>query len=157
MGRPRTRAALGCLSSLEDAANEVYVSAVSAWEISIKQSLGKLELDQPPPVVGPLWELAIGEVNGQPVAGLKGVGIEVVLPNGQIITIPVIVIPPLGPGRGTDPQKLWQLISERDRARLVSSALTQISGELQDDTSKHILERASAQLIHHASRPGGNR
>lgn len=35
-----------CRGALEDAANEVYVSAVSAWEIAIKQSLGKLELDQ---------------------------------------------------------------------------------------------------------------
>ena len=33
--------------AIEDGANEVYASAVSAWEIAIKQSLGKLDLDQP--------------------------------------------------------------------------------------------------------------
>jgi hypothetical protein len=109
------------------------------------------------PVVGPLWELAVGEVNGQPVAGLKGVGVEVVLPNGQVITIPVIVLPPLGPGRGADPQKLWQLLHERDRARVVSSALMQIVGQLQDDSSKEILKRASAELVQHANRRSPNR
>jgi PIN domain nuclease of toxin-antitoxin system len=33
--------------ALEDGANEVLVSVVSAWEIAIKQSLGKLELAKP--------------------------------------------------------------------------------------------------------------
>jgi PIN domain nuclease of toxin-antitoxin system len=33
--------------ALEDGANEVSVSVVSAWEIAIKQSLGKLELPKP--------------------------------------------------------------------------------------------------------------
>jgi len=103
-----------------------------------------------PTVVGPLWELAVGEVNGQPVAGLKGVGVEIVLPNRQVISIPVIVLPPLGPGRGTDPQKLWQLLNERDRARVISSALTQISGVVQDERSKEILKHASSALIQHA-------
>jgi len=32
---------------LEDGANDVFVSIVSAWEIAIKQSLGKLELPKP--------------------------------------------------------------------------------------------------------------
>lgn len=32
---------------LEDGTNDVYVSVVSAWEIAIKQSLGKLELSKP--------------------------------------------------------------------------------------------------------------
>jgi PIN domain nuclease of toxin-antitoxin system len=32
---------------LEDGANDVLVSVVSAWEIAIKQSLGKLELPRP--------------------------------------------------------------------------------------------------------------
>ena len=32
---------------LEDGANDVFVSVVSAWEIAIKQSLGKLELSKP--------------------------------------------------------------------------------------------------------------
>jgi PIN domain nuclease of toxin-antitoxin system len=33
--------------AIEDGGNEVLVSAVSAWEIAIKQSLGKLELTAP--------------------------------------------------------------------------------------------------------------
>lgn len=36
-----------CRTALEDGANEVRVSVVSAWEIAIKQSLGKLELALP--------------------------------------------------------------------------------------------------------------
>ena len=36
-----------CRTAIEDGTNEVYASAVSAWEIAIKQSLGKLDLDQP--------------------------------------------------------------------------------------------------------------
>lgn len=32
---------------LEDGTNDVFVSVVSAWEIAIKQSLGKLELAKP--------------------------------------------------------------------------------------------------------------
>jgi PIN domain nuclease of toxin-antitoxin system len=33
--------------AIEDGENSVYVSAVSAWEIAIKQSIGKLELARP--------------------------------------------------------------------------------------------------------------
>ena len=33
--------------ALEDGSNGVFVSIVSAWEIAIKQSLGKLELPKP--------------------------------------------------------------------------------------------------------------
>lgn len=33
--------------ALEDGTNDVFVSVVSAWEIAIKQSLGKLELSKP--------------------------------------------------------------------------------------------------------------
>jgi PIN domain nuclease of toxin-antitoxin system len=33
--------------ALEDGANEVFASVVTAWEIAIKQSLGKLELPAP--------------------------------------------------------------------------------------------------------------
>lgn len=33
---------------LEDPANELYLSAASAWEISIKHALGKLRLPLPP-------------------------------------------------------------------------------------------------------------
>lgn len=36
-----------CRGAIEDALNEVLVSVVSAWEIAIKQSLGKLELGRP--------------------------------------------------------------------------------------------------------------
>jgi PIN domain nuclease of toxin-antitoxin system len=34
-------------TAIEDGSNDVYVSIASAWEIAIKQSLGKLELDRP--------------------------------------------------------------------------------------------------------------
>ena len=34
-------------SAIEDGANDVRVSVVSAWEIAIKQSLGKLDLPRP--------------------------------------------------------------------------------------------------------------
>lgn len=34
-------------SAIEDGANDVFVSVVSAWEIAIKQSIGKLELPTP--------------------------------------------------------------------------------------------------------------
>ena len=33
--------------AIEDGANDVFVSVVSAWEIAIKQSLGKLDLPKP--------------------------------------------------------------------------------------------------------------
>lgn len=33
--------------SIENEANEVYLSAASHWEIAIKQSVGKLSLDRP--------------------------------------------------------------------------------------------------------------
>lgn len=36
-----------CRAAIEDGANDVYVSVVSAWEIAIKHSLGKLELVRP--------------------------------------------------------------------------------------------------------------
>jgi PIN domain nuclease of toxin-antitoxin system len=39
--RPEARAAL------EDGAHDVFVSVVTAWEIAIKQSLGKLKLARP--------------------------------------------------------------------------------------------------------------
>jgi PIN domain nuclease of toxin-antitoxin system len=35
-------------SHLLDPANEVYLSAVSAWEIEVKHALGKLTLPEPP-------------------------------------------------------------------------------------------------------------
>jgi PIN domain nuclease of toxin-antitoxin system len=36
-----------CRGAIEDGTNQVFVSVVSAWEIAIKQSLGKLELSLP--------------------------------------------------------------------------------------------------------------
>jgi PIN domain nuclease of toxin-antitoxin system len=36
-----------CRAALEDGTNQVQVSAVSAWEMALKQSLGKLELARP--------------------------------------------------------------------------------------------------------------
>ena len=41
------RLSLDARTALEDGANEVLVSIISAWEIAIKQSLGKLELARP--------------------------------------------------------------------------------------------------------------
>lgn len=41
------RLASGVRAALEDGTNDVRVSVVSAWEIAIKQSLGKLELPSP--------------------------------------------------------------------------------------------------------------
>lgn len=40
------RLSLETREAIEDGANEVLVSAVTAWEIAIKQSLGKLTLDR---------------------------------------------------------------------------------------------------------------
>lgn len=41
------RVADAARAAIEDGANEVYVSVVTAWEIAIKQSLGKLDLPRP--------------------------------------------------------------------------------------------------------------
>jgi len=41
------RIAAPCREEIEDPDNEVFVSVVSAWEIAIKQSLGKLTLARP--------------------------------------------------------------------------------------------------------------
>ena len=38
----------GVKRALVDASNDVYLSAVSAWEIVVKHSLGKLPLPEPP-------------------------------------------------------------------------------------------------------------
>ena len=45
-GDPRLPAATA--AAVRDPANEVYLSAVSFWEISVKHALGKLPLPQPP-------------------------------------------------------------------------------------------------------------
>jgi PIN domain nuclease of toxin-antitoxin system len=37
----------GARAAIEDGANDVLVSVVTAWEIAIKQSIGKLELPSP--------------------------------------------------------------------------------------------------------------
>ena len=37
-----------CAELFQDPANEVFLSVVSSWEISIKHSLGKLSLPEPP-------------------------------------------------------------------------------------------------------------
>ena len=42
-----SRLAAPARAALEDGANDVRVSVVSAWEIAIKQSLGKLDLPRP--------------------------------------------------------------------------------------------------------------
>jgi PIN domain nuclease of toxin-antitoxin system len=43
---PQASATFG-RDAIEDGAKDVYASAASAWEIAIKQSLGKLDLDRP--------------------------------------------------------------------------------------------------------------
>ena len=42
------RLSLAVIDSVADASNEVYLSAVSPWEIAIKARLGRLELPSPP-------------------------------------------------------------------------------------------------------------
>src|SRR5438270_4961274 len=44
----RDRCSRQVLRRIADAANERLLSAASAWEISIKYSIGKLELPEPP-------------------------------------------------------------------------------------------------------------
>ena len=44
--RPATTLRIG-RTAIEDGANELSVSIVTAWEIAIKQSLGKLDLPEP--------------------------------------------------------------------------------------------------------------
>lgn len=39
--------AVAARDGLEDGTNDIFVSVVSAWEIAIKQSLGRLELAKP--------------------------------------------------------------------------------------------------------------
>lgn len=41
------RLSSSCRGQIEDGSNQVFVSAVTAWEIAIKQSLGKLDLERP--------------------------------------------------------------------------------------------------------------
>ncbi|HUH05387.1 MAG TPA: type II toxin-antitoxin system VapC family toxin [Kofleriaceae bacterium] len=53
-------------TALEDGANDVLVSIISAWEIAIKQSLGKLELAKP----AEQWLPAVLERTGFEVAEL---------------------------------------------------------------------------------------
>jgi PIN domain nuclease of toxin-antitoxin system len=48
---------------IEDAGNDVFVSVVSAWEVAIKQSVGKLDLPEP----AEMWVPKV----------LKGSGLEV--------------------------------------------------------------------------------
>ncbi len=52
---------------LENSDNELLLSAASAWEIAIKQALGKLSLPEPPSVYVPK-RMASNGVRGLPVA-----------------------------------------------------------------------------------------
>lgn len=52
--------------ALDDPANEVLVSAASAWEIAVKHQLGKLELPEPPASFVPS-RLAATNCTGLPV------------------------------------------------------------------------------------------
>ena len=54
-------------AALEDGTNDVLVSIVSAWEIAIKQSLGKLELAKP----AELWLPEVLKRTGFEVAELS--------------------------------------------------------------------------------------
>lgn len=51
-GDPRLPSSVA--AAVRDPANEVYLSAVSFWEISVKHALGKLPLPQPPEHYVPL-------------------------------------------------------------------------------------------------------
>jgi PIN domain nuclease of toxin-antitoxin system len=42
-----SRIANATLKTMQDGANELVVSVISAWEIAVKQSIGKLELPRP--------------------------------------------------------------------------------------------------------------
>lgn len=50
----------GALELLEDPGNDLYVSAVTAWEISIKYALGRLTLAEPPRTWVPTRMTAMG-------------------------------------------------------------------------------------------------
>src|ERR1700679_2714379 len=49
-----TRISPSVISAVRDPQNEVFLSAVSFWEISLKHGLGKLPLPQPPAQFVPL-------------------------------------------------------------------------------------------------------
>lgn len=53
--------------AIEDGANEALVSVVSAWEIALKQSLGKLELPKP----AEIWLPEVLEETGFEVENLS--------------------------------------------------------------------------------------
>lgn len=69
---------LQTVSAVRDPKNEVFLSAVSFWEISLKYSLGKLPLPQPPAQFVPLQrekhliaslpldEAAVAQLSGLP-------------------------------------------------------------------------------------------
>ncbi len=55
-----------CLALVSDEANEILLSAASAWEIAIKYALGKLPLPEPPKDYVP-DRMVSGGVSGLPV------------------------------------------------------------------------------------------
>jgi PIN domain nuclease of toxin-antitoxin system len=66
-------------SAIRDPQNEVFLSVVSFWEISLKHSLGKLPLPQPPAQFVPLQReshlitpLALDEAAVAQLSGLPG-------------------------------------------------------------------------------------
>jgi len=72
VSRPE-RLSTEALGALEDADNELYLSAASCWELSIKYVLGKLPLPEPPETFV-LPRLARDGVRGlavQPFHGLR--------------------------------------------------------------------------------------
>jgi PIN domain nuclease of toxin-antitoxin system len=58
---------------LEDGSSSIYLSAASSWEISIKVSLGKLRLPEPPEVYVPkrMADQAIGSLPIEHVHALR--------------------------------------------------------------------------------------
>lgn len=70
---------MAAVSAVRDPQNQVFLSAVSFWEISLKHSLGKLPLPQPPAQFVPLQrekhliaplasdEAAVGQLSGLPL------------------------------------------------------------------------------------------
>src|SRR5271170_5684596 len=67
------------VSAVRDPQNEVFLSAVSFWEISVKHNLGKLPLPQPPAVFIPqqreihfITPLALDETAVAQLSGLPG-------------------------------------------------------------------------------------
>lgn len=67
----RERVSAGAVQALEDASNQVALSAASVWEIAIKRSLGKVTLPEG-------WPAALGRLgfDPMPVTALHAAAVE---------------------------------------------------------------------------------